>query len=96
MKKIDLNIKQLRMLNKNPDWQRGLLAATLLSLGIFALFLGYLLIKPINKEIKAIIDEEISSTDIIFDQKTIETLKKRQEPATLSAPAIGKNPFIPF
>lgn len=78
------------------NWQRSLLTIVLISLVAFILLIGFLLVKPIEKSISTIIDGEISSTNIIFDTKTIEILNKRQKPADSTPAPAGKNPFASF
>lgn len=78
------------------DWRKSFFAAILLSVIIFVLGIGFLFIKPLEKDIKGIIDEEISSTNVIFNKKTLELLRERQAPAAQTPAAAGKNPFAPF
>jgi hypothetical protein len=44
--------------------------------------------------VKDIINTEINASNIIFDQKIIDSLKTRQVPNTPTATPGGKNPFI--
>lgn len=96
MKKIKFNTQEINKYNKNPDWQRGVLLAVITTLGIYFFALAYLFIKPVSSDVKGVIDREVSSIDIIFDQKTLDLLDKRQEPKNFTPPVVGKNPFVPF
>lgn len=96
MKKIKFNIKKLQKQNKNFNWQRAVFGAVAISALIFGIACAYLMIKPVDNNIKAIIDEEISAVDVIFDQKIIEEIEERQIPTEKKEPSSGKNPFTPF
>lgn len=99
MKKLKIKKIDLRALigkSKGTMWQKAVLA-TLLSLAVlFTLGCAYLFFKPLPVDIKKIIDDEISSIDIIFDQKTIDDIKERQKPIENTGTTTGKNPFAPF
>lgn len=97
MKKLELKFKfNLREKTKNSLWQKALLGLALATLILIVASGAYFLIRPISKEVKAVIDGEISATDIIFDQKTIENIKARQVPSEVPTITSGKNPFTPF
>lgn len=96
MKKFKIDLNKIKISNRNSNWQKGISGALLISLGIFFLALVYLLVRPLSKDVQNIIDTEISSIDVVFDNKTIDMVKKRQEPNQTTAPTVGKNPFIPF
>jgi hypothetical protein len=78
------------------DWQKSLTLALFISVLIFGVAIIYLILKPIDKSISTIIDEEISSTNIIFNQKTIDLLGERRVPEEIQVSSAGKNPFAPF
>lgn len=93
---LNKNLKEIPVFNNKTSWQKALFWTFLISFVIFSFSNFYILFKPIDKNIEAIIQDEISSTNITFDKKTLETIRIRQEPATVTAPEIGKNPFSPF
>jgi len=98
MKKLNLKIDFRSLSNKNKGtvWQKAVLGVLIAILALTVGACGYLFIKPLSAEIQTIIDEEISSVDIIFDQKTINGIKDRQKPADNTAVTTGKNPFAAF
>lgn len=77
-------------------WQKGFLAVAVITVIIFSISCAYLLIRPINEDLKKIVEEEISSTNINFDKNTLDNLEKRRAPEKITAPSTGKNPFMPF
>lgn len=89
-------MKNFELKINNINWQKSLFAAVLISVITFGLVILFLFIKPIEKSISKIIDEEISASNIIFDKKTLEMLKERQKPGTTSPASAGKNPFAPY
>jgi hypothetical protein len=96
MKKIEEQFRLLLAANAKTNWLSGVFYALLLCFVIFLLANVYLLVRPISKDVKDIIDLEVDSSNLIFDQKTIDAIKKRQEPnAVISLPG-GKNPFTPL
>ena len=94
IKKID--IKALLGKSRGTMWQKAVVAALLSMTVLFTFGCGYLSFKPLSADIKKIIDDEISSIDIIFDQKTIDGIKERQKPIENTGVTIGKNPFTSF
>jgi hypothetical protein len=94
--KLNLDINFFNKKNKGTLWQKGILGVNLLLALFIVLSCSYLFIKPISSEIKNIIDDEISSVDIIFDQKTIDSIEARQEPSSTKDTSVGKNPFAGF
>lgn len=98
MKKINIKIdtKSITNLTGKTSWQKALFWAFLISFLAFSFSNIYILFKPLETGIEEIIQDEISSTNISFDKKTLEDIKKRQEPVAATAPTIGKNPFSPF
>lgn len=92
---IKLNIN-LGKVGGKSNWQRGIFWALAVALVVFVIACIYQLVKEPSKEIENLIDTEVSSINIIFDTKTIEDLKIRQQPAETVQPTVGKNPFIPF
>lgn len=98
--KTKINFKEslgnLRNSNLGSSWEKGIFIAVLVSLVIFLAANVYLIFKPIPDDLRAIIDEEINSSNITFDQKTIDSLKERQNPPESETPISGKNPFAPF
>lgn len=93
--KLNLNIN-LRGKIKGTLWQKAIWAIMVVVLLLASLACVYLMFKPLSKDIKAIIDDEISSSDIIFDQKTIDSIKARQVPSVVPDTSSGKNPFSGF
>jgi len=87
--KVNLGIKK-------TSWQKGIFITLLLGIVIYLVLLGYLFIKPVSPDIKSIIEKELSTTDVKFNQKTLDSLQKRQQPSAPAQPPTGKNPFIPF
>jgi flagellar motor component MotA len=97
MKKLKFSLKfNFKSRTKGSLWQKALLGVALATFGLMVILSAYLLIKPISKEVKNVIDEEISATDINFDQKTIDNIKARQVPSEIPTITSGKNPFTPF
>jgi flagellar motor component MotA len=99
MKKLEIKKIDLRALlgkSKGTMWQKAVMAALLCMAVLFTLGCGYLFFKPLSADIKKIIDDEISSVDIIFDQKTIDGVKERQKPIENTGVTTGKNPFASF
>ncbi len=96
MKKIKININKLKKQNKGFNWQRAIFGAVAITTLAFSLACAYLAIKPVTPEIRAIIDEEISSVDVIFNKEIINDIEERQKPTEKKEPAPGKNPFTPF
>lgn len=97
MKKLNLKLNfDIRAKSRGSLWQKALLGVIVATL---LLMLGtsiYLAVRPISREVKEVIDEEISSSDIIFDQKTINNIKARQLPNAVPNTTSGKNPFASF
>lgn len=96
MKNIKEQFKQLVASNAKSNWVKGVFYALLICFGVFVVANTYLLFRPISADVKGIIDEEVDSSNISFDQKTIDSIKKRQEPSTSILPSGGKNPFTPL
>jgi hypothetical protein len=96
MKKIKEQIRLLLVANAKTNWTKGVFFALFACFIIFALANVYLLFRPISKDVKEIIDQEVNSANLNFDQKTIDTIKKRQEPNTVITVPVGKNPFTPL
>lgn len=96
--KIDIGkIKKLGFLTgEKTNWQKGIFWALLLSLFAFCAAVSFQFFKGPSQEIEQTVGEEISSSNIIFDAKTLENLNKRQQPPANVQPSVGKNPFIPF
>lgn len=89
-------MKKLEIKLDNVNWQKSLFTVVLISVIAFAGIVAFLFVKPIEKNISKIIDEEISSTNITFDKKTLEMLRERQKPSEVSPASSRKNPFAPF
>jgi hypothetical protein len=96
MKNIKEQIRLLLVANARTNWAKGVFYALLSCFVIFTLANAYLLFRPISKDVKEIIDQEVNSSNLIFDQKTIDLIKKRQEPNTVISLPAGKNPFTPL
>ena len=96
MKALKIDLSKLSRSGRNSSWQKAILGAIGISVVFYLLAAGYLFFKPLSTEIKDIIDQEVSSTNISFDQKTLEMLKSRQLPPANTQTTSGKNPFIPF
>jgi flagellar motor component MotA len=91
-----LDLRKLEKNTQNTDWQRGLFISIVMIFIVFFFACAYLLIKPIPEEIKSRIDEEISSVDILFNEKTLEEIRSRQNPVQTESVSTGKNPFTSF
>jgi hypothetical protein len=89
LRKIDLKISKV-------NWQRGLYYSLLAITVLFIGLVTYIMFKPLDPELENIIKEEISSSNITFDQKTLDNLKKRLEPTPASQIPTSKNPFVGF
>jgi hypothetical protein len=98
MKKPDIKIdfSQFERSNRGTSWQKAVFGAILVSLCFYLSALAYLYFRPLSPDIKASIDSEVSSSNITFDQKTIEMLKNRQQPPANTTTIGAKNPFTPF
>lgn len=96
LKKTKLDLKKIKLNTKNTEWTRGVYFALVISVVIFGLLCIYLFFKPISNDLKLIIDDEISSSDVRFNKSTLEMVKERQNPKETSEPSSGKNPFAPF
>lgn len=81
---------------KKPNLQKDVFWAIIVSVLIFIGAIGYQFIKTPGKEVLELIKEENSSSNIYFDQKTIDEIKERQLPPESKQSSVGKNPFIPF
>lgn len=90
---LKLNLKDK---GKGSTWQKALFGVILATLILMTAATLYLIFRPISKDVREVIDQEISSSDIIFDQKTIDSIKERQTPSTIPDTSGGKNPFAPF
>lgn len=95
-KKINIDFKKLQKSSKNTNWQRGVYLALLITLAIFVIGCAYLMFRPIPSSIKEIVDEEILSTDISFNESALNDIRERQNPTQTPKPETGKNPFTPF
>lgn len=82
--------------NRGTSWQKAVFGAILVSLAFYIAASAYLYFRPLSQDIQESIDSEVSSSNISFDQKTIEMLKLRQQPPQNTAGGSGKNPFTPF
>jgi len=93
-----INIKKLsrKITEEKSSWQRSLIVAAILSFLVFSIASAYLFFKPLNSEVKRIVEEEISSSNIIFDAKTIQGIQKRYQPQTNINNAASKDPFAQF
>lgn len=96
MKDIKDQLLKVKESNLKTSWSKAVFATVLVSLAIYIGFSVYLFFRPVPTGIREIIDTEVNSTDITFDTKTIDKLKQRQNPNENTAPAVGKNPFMPF
>lgn len=92
----NIKLPKVNLVKKKINWQKSIFITLLLCIGVYIILLGYLFIKPISSEVQEIIKDELTTSDINFDQKTLDSLKKRQQPSTPSQAPIGKNPFLPF
>lgn len=96
MIKMKIKLPKINLGIKTTSWQKGVFITLLLGLLVYIVLLGYLFIKPVSPEVKDIIEKELSTSDIKFNQKTLESLQKRQQPSAPGQLPTGKNPFIPF
>lgn len=81
---------------KKPNWQKDVFWATIICVLIFIGIVGYQFIKSPSKEMLDEIKKENASSNISFDQKTVDLIKERQIPPESAQPTVGKNPFTPF
>lgn len=96
IKSIDIKKLGRRITSEKSSWQKSLLVAVLVSLVVFIAASAYLFFKPLNEEIKKIVEAEISSTNINFDKKTLENIQKRYQPQSTTQPTGSKDPFALF
>lgn len=98
MKKPELkfDFSKLERNNRGSSWQKAVFGALIISLVAYLAATAYLYFRPLSSDIKESIDSEVSSSNISFDQKTIDMLKSRQQPPDTTATSGGKNPFTPF
>jgi len=96
MKKINLDLRKLKKHNRGSSWQKAMVISLLITTILITISYLYLAIRPISKDVKIIIDEEISAVNINLDQKIIEGIKERQKPAEIKSSTTGKNPFAGF
>ncbi len=92
------NLKELgiKLSNQKTMWQNGLFYAVIISLVIFICAMSYIFFRPLSSDMKQIINEEINSSNVTFNEKVIEDLSKKQQPIKSSETTVGKNPFLPF
>lgn len=93
---MKIKLPKINLGTKKTSWQKGVFITLILGLTSYVVLLGYLFVKPVSPEVKSIIEKELSTSDIKFNQKTLDSLQKRQQPQAPVQPATGKNPFIPF
>jgi len=94
--KFNLDFRNLSKGVEKTDWQKILYLATLVSFVFVVVAYLYLIIRPTPKDIQRKINEEISASDIKFNEKTLQNLMERQNPPQKQKPETGKNPFSPF
>ncbi len=94
--RLGINLKNLQKTNKSTLWYRAIYYALIISVAIFTVACLYLFFKSIPSNITTIIDQEISSTNVKFDTKTLEMVKERQNPKETTESSSGKNPFSPL
>lgn len=94
MKKIKEQFRLMLVANSKTNWTEGIFWAIIICFLLFTSANIYLMIRPLSNDVKEIIDQEVNSSNIIFDQKTIEILKSKQGPETKIILPGGKNPFI--
>jgi hypothetical protein len=92
MKNIKEQLKRLLTANSKTDWTKGVFWAIFICFVLFSAVNFYLLFRPLSKDMKNIIDKEVNSSNIIFDQKTIDVLKNKGPGTQIILPG-GKNPF---
>lgn len=95
-KNFNLNLNKLASSNKGSDWQKGLFLAVTLILVLLFVGFGYLFIKPISRDVKETIDQELKDVNFTFNQETLENIKARQNPIQQEITSAGKNPFAPY
>lgn len=93
---INIDFSKIKKSNKNTQWYRAVYFALIISVVIFGSMCVYLFFKPASSEITAIIDAEISATNVKFNEETLEMVKERQTPKETIDLSSGKNPFAPF
>lgn len=93
MKDIKEQFRQMLSANSKTDWTKGVFWAIFICFVLFSGVNIYLLFRPLSKDMQDIIDKEVNSSNIIFDQKTIDILKSKQGPETQIVLPGGKNPF---
>lgn len=99
----NLNLKNLNLKKfvkqigrEKSSWQKGVLFAAIIVFVALLAACVQLVFKPLNQEIKGIVEEEVSSTNIIFDKKTLDDIKKRYQPQSTINPTGSKDPFAQF
>lgn len=99
----NLNLKNLNLKKfvkqigrEKSSWQKGVLFAAIIVFVALLAACVQLVFKPLNQEIKGIVEEEVSSTNIIFDKKTLDDIKKRYQPQSTINPIGSKDPFAQF
>lgn len=96
MKNIKEQIAKLISENAKTNWIKGVYWAVFACFILFLAANAYLLFRPVASEVKEIIDSDVNSSNINFDQKTLDSLKTRQGLDTPIVPPTGKNPFTPL
>ena len=93
---LKLDLSGFERSNRGTSWQKAVFGAILISLAFYIGASAYLYFRPLSAEIQTSIDSEVSSSNISFDQKTVDMLNKRQQPPANTTAIGGKNPFTPF
>lgn len=96
MNKIKEEISKLASANAKTNWTKGIVWAIFICFFLFLAADAYLLLRPLSPEVKNIIDSEVNSTNIIFDQNVLDSLKTKQGPEAPIISPTGKNPFTPL
>lgn len=77
-------------------WQKIIFWVAAIVVAIFLCASSYLIFRPLDQNIQAIIDKEIQSIKIIFDQKTLQELRSKKQPTKATENQSVKNPFLSF
>lgn len=93
MKDIKEQFAKLLTSNSKTNWAKSVFWAILICLALFICADVYLLFRPLASDVKGIIDDEVESVNINFDEKTLEGLRQKEDLSTPINLPKGKSPF---
>jgi uncharacterized protein YpmS len=96
MKNISIDFRKLTRENKNSDWAKSILFVLFATVLALYLIVVYILLSPLDQNIKEIIDNQANESKVEFDIKTINTIKERRNIPVTPNTSSGKNPFLPY